>query len=210
LSTEGRTIVKFCGMTSVDDVDAGVAAGADALGVILTESPRRISLDAARRLKEAIPANITLVAVVADPPPDLVQEVRELGAVPQFHGDELPSAQPPYIKTFHVDAGRPFDSTAFEELAAAHPGATLLVDSRAGATIGGTGIAFDWSPLREVARRRRIIVSGGLHAGNVAECIRTVRPYGVDVRSGIESDGMKDRAKMDAFVAAVREADASA
>jgi phosphoribosylanthranilate isomerase len=204
-----RTRIKFCGLTSVAELEAAVAAGADAAGVILAESPRRVTLERARELSEAVPAFVSLVGVVADQPAE-ARALRELGAVPQLHGDEPPGERLPYIKTFHLEAGGPFDPAAFERFAARYPGATLLVDTASGAKRGGTGIAFDWNVLRAFTPRRRIIVSGGLTPQNVGACIRAIRPYGVDARSGIETGDAKDRVKMDAFVRAVREADASA
>ncbi len=210
-----RTWIKFCGLGGADDVEPAIAAGADAVGIILAPSPRRVTLGDAAAIARAVPASVELFAVVVDPEEADVSELRALGAQPQFHGDEGPefceaTASGPYLKAFHVPAGTAPDEAAVDALAARYPRATLLVDSTAGGLRGGTGLPFRWETLRGVASRRRIVVSGGLTPENVGDLVRSVRPFGVDVRSGIETGGRKDVEKMHAFVRAVREADAQA
>ena len=112
------------------------------------------------------------------------------------------------IKTIHV-AQDATDSAAVERAGNEHPRAILLFDTIAGGQSGGTGITFPWRTIAPIARERQVIVGGGLTPQNVSNCVRTIRPFGVDVRSGIETDGRKDLSKMRAFVQAVKETDAS-
>lgn len=210
-----RTRIKFCGITSPQEAALAVDAGADAIGVILKEtSPRFVSLEQAHAVVRSLPAFIQCLAVVGDPDERTLAGIGAMGAVPQFHGDEPPDvcerAAGPYVKAFHVDAQTEPDPSAIEAFAKRYLRATLLFDSQAGGRRGGTGRVFLWDPLRETAARRRIIVSGGLTPQNVGDCIRAVRPYAVDVRSGIETGDRKDPEKMRAFVRAVKEADAQA
>ncbi len=210
-----RTRIKFCGCTSAADVDAAVRCGVDAVGVIFAPaSARRVSLAAARAIARTAPALVELVGVFVDPDAEHVREAVSLGYVPQFHGDESARdcehfAAGRYIKVFHVtpDAAGASGAAAFERAAVAHTRATWMLDTSLDGRRGGTGRSFDWDVARDIASGRRVIVSGGLTPGNVGACIRRVRPYGVDVRSGIEAGGVKDLEKMRAFVRAVKEAD---
>ncbi|MFN2461016.1 MAG: N-(5'-phosphoribosyl)anthranilate isomerase [Candidatus Velthaea sp.] len=209
-----RTRIKFCGCTSVRDASLGVDTGADAIGVIFAQSsPRRVSMETARDVAEAMPAYVQLVAVFVEPTATLVDEALKLGFVPQFSGRELwqtteAFAAGPYVKVYHVPPGAPPSATEFEAFARGYHRATWMFEPKVSGMDGGTGRTFAWDSARQLAGNRRIIISGGLTPDNVADCIRAVRPYGVDVRSGIESNGVKDPAKMRAFVRAVKEADA--
>ncbi len=210
-----RTRIKFCGITSPAEAQQAIEAGADAIGVIAAPSPRRVDLRDAVSIALATPAFVDLFAVFVDPDAQTAQPFMEIGARAQFHGSELPElcerlARGPYLKAFHFDAGTAADSEKLDYVAGRYTRGTLLVDSRVGNKLGGTGVPVAWEPLRAVASRRRIVVSGGLTPENVGECVRTVRPFAVDVRSGIETGGAKDVEKMRAFVHAVREADAQA
>lgn len=210
-----QTRVKICGCTSAADVAIAVDAGADAVGVILAErSERRVSLDRFRDIAQSVPALTTLVAVFVDPPESLVDEALKVGAIPQFHGDEPAEAceafaAGPYIKAFHVETRRAYHSNDLAERARAFEHATWLFDTAGSdGRSGGKGQIFDWEIARRLAAGRRFIVSGGLTPENVGVCVREVRPYAVDVRSGVETNGMKDPDKVRAFVRAVRDADA--
>ena len=191
-------------------------AGADAVGLIFApESNRRISLAEARALVRALPAYVTPVAVFVDPRPDEVAAIEALGAMAQFSGDESPERVASltgrrHIKALHFDQGASYGPEDAERLAAAYPDADIMFDSRVGAKHGGTGTTFAWDAVAGLARRRPLIVSGGLTPANVAACVRAVRPFAVDVRSGVETNGIKDPAKVRAFVRAVRETDAEA
>ena len=208
-----RTRVKICGCTSVDDAMLAVEAGADAVGVILSErSLRRAGLETLHAVAAALPALVTLVAVFTDPTGGLVDEALKVGAIPQFHGDEPAEAceafaPGPYLKAYHV---RPdADPAAFERFARPYEHATWLFDTAApDGRSGGTGRTFPWELAPLLAPGRRFVVSGGLTPDNVGACVRAVRPYAVDVRSGVETDGVKDPHKIREFLRAVREADA--
>jgi phosphoribosylanthranilate isomerase len=202
----------MCGCTSIADVESAVEAGADAVGIIFAESPRRVALADARALVQSVPPFIAVIAVLVNPDVAFVDDVRALGCGLQFSGDESPEfcaavAGERYVKTIHFERYLVHTAADAEAEAERYPDADLLFDSRAAGLYGGTGTTFDWSIVAGVAARRRVIMSGGLGPANVAACIESVRPFGVDVRSGVESNGVKDPAKMRAFVRAVRETD---
>ena len=193
-------------MTAVD-------AGADAVGVILSErSPRRVGLDRLHVIAAAVPAFVTLVAVFSDPTSGLVDEALKVGAIPQFHGHEPADAceafaPGPYLKAYHVGANA--DPETFARFARPYEHATWLFDAAGpGGVSGGTGRTFPWELAPRLAAGRRFVVSGGLTPENVGACVREVHPYAVDVRSGVETNGMKDARKVREFVRAVRDADA--
>jgi phosphoribosylanthranilate isomerase len=171
-----------------------------------------VSLANARAIVRSVPAFVAVVGVLVDPDETFVDDVLALGMVPQFSGDESPEfcadwANGRYVKAIHFATGTEYVPADAEAAAARYPDAALLFDSRAGALYGGTGRTFSWPLVEGIARRRRIIVSGGLVPENVGGAVRGVRPFGVDVRSGVETADHKDVKKMRAFVRAVREAD---
>lgn len=206
MTSAGRTRVKFCGMTSARDVALAVEAGADAVGVIVAESARRVPLEGLAEIAAAIPPLVARIGVMADQGEREAEALRVLGFTLQFSGDETPAdcaalaRGAPFIKVFQVDAAA---GVLDLERCAEYAGALWMFDSRAPGARGGTGTTFDWSVALPAARARRIIVSGGLTAENVGACVAAVRPYAVDVRSGIETAGKKDPAKMRAFVGSV-------
>jgi phosphoribosylanthranilate isomerase len=182
------------------------------VGVIFAESPRRVTLADARAIVRSVPTFVSVVGVLVNPGPALVAEILALGCVPQFSGDETPEfcaaiGNGRYVKALHFERGATHTVASAEAMAARYPDADLLFDSRDGALYGGTGTSFSWPLVEAIARRRRIIVSGGLVPENVAAAVASVRPFAVDVRSGVERDGVKDQSKMRAFVRAVRETD---
>lgn len=199
--------IKFCGCATWSDVELAIETGADAFGMIFAPSPRRISLHAAAEIAARLPRSIEPVAVFVNPAESLVNEVTALlpHALLQFSGEESPEFVARYgeraIKVVHVDERE----ARVAERATRFPDATLLLDSGYGGLAGGTGRSFAWERAVPIAKRRRVVIAGGLTPENVGECIERVHPFGVDVRTGIESDGQKDRAKMRAFVRAVRE-----
>ncbi len=209
-----RTRIKFCGCTDLHDVMLAVETGADAIGMIFAPSTRRITESAARHIAEHLPPFITPVGVFVDPTREQIARAREIfpDLVVQLHGDESPSfvssIDGKVIKTIHVPPDAT-DSNAIELAANQHPRAILLFDTVANGQLGGTGVTFPWKMIAAIARERQVIVGGGLHPENVPACVRAVRPFGVDVRSGIETDGRKDAKKMRAFVQAVKESDAA-
>ena len=206
----------MCGFTSTRDAQLAVDAGVDAIGFIFAkESPRAITLEVAREIADAMPVFVQLVAVFVEPTQEDVSEALRAGFIVQFSGRELwqtteAFAAGPYVKTYHVDAAAPPMPSEFEAFARGYNHATWMFETKAESVAGGSGKTFPWALARFLAGNRRIVISGGLHAENVADCIHAVRPFGVDVRSGIETDGVKDQEKMHAFVRAVKEADAKA
>ncbi len=199
----------MCGCTSAADAALAIEAGADAIGVIFAPSPRRITVRDAQTIAAEIPPYVSVVGVFVDP--SLDELIVATSAIPrmqvQFSGHESPElcrrAGVPYLKVFHVDpAGE------WERDVDAYDGVAML--DTASDVAGGSGRTFAWERARSLARRRATIVAGGLTPENVADCVRTVRPFAVDVRSGVERSGRKDPEKMRAFVRAVREADAEA
>ena len=198
--------VKFCGCESWADVELAMEAGADAFGMIFAPSPRRISFESAEQIARHALASIEPVAVFVNPEESLVNQVRTLfpNARLQFSGDEPPDFVAKYgeraIKAVHIDP----HATLVAERAARFPEATLLLDSRQDGLAGGTGTSFPWEHAIPLAAQRRVVVAGGLTPENVAECVARVRPFGVDVRNGIETNDRKDLAKMREFVRAVR------
>lgn len=207
-----RTRIKFCGLTRAPDVEAAVALGVDYIGLVLASgSPRAVSIaqaaELARIAREAGPATPAIVLLLRDTGHDEV--VRAIEAVApdllQFHGSEEPGACTrhglPYWKAVGMAGGGPWSDDVHPEAAA------LLLDAHEPGGAGGTGHRFDWTQWPRSARA--LVLAGGLAPDNVARAIGATRPFAVDVSSGIESaPGIKDSARMAAFVAAVRAADA--
>lgn len=198
----------------MNDAMMAVETGADAIGMIFAPSPRRITASAAKHIAEQLPPFITPVGVFVDPSRDDIARARDIfpDLVIQLHGSEPPSfvssLDGKVIKTIHV-APDETDAGAVERAGNEHPRAILLYDTAVNGQRGGTGVSFPWRTISPLARLRQVVVGGGLTPENVSACIRAVRPFGVDVRSGIETEGRKDLMKMRAFVQAVRETDAS-
>ena len=204
-----RTRVKICGMTRAEDIRAAARAGADAIGLVFyPPSPRFLSLDRARQLAGEVPAFVSTVALFVNPSATEVFQVLERvrPSMLQFHGEETPAfcAQfgLPWIKACRV---RP-EVNLLEYLRPFSGAAGWLLDSHV-EEYGGVGESFDWS-LVPAESSHPIILSGGLTRDNVRSAVRRVRPWAVDVSSGVESaKGIKDAAKIAAFVAEVRNAD---
>ena len=181
--------------------------------MILAPSPARVTLADVRAFVRAVPGYVVPVAVFVRPAASDVATALELGCVVQFSGDETPefcaaTAGSRFIKALHFLAGETYQPADAEAMAAAFPTADVMFDSKVDAKFGGTGTLGPWDVLAPLAQRRRVIVSGGLTPQNVGACVRRVRPFGVDVRTGVETGGVKDMHKVRAFVRAVRESDA--
>lgn len=206
------TRIKCCGMTRVEDALLAARLGADAIGLVFTaRSRRQVSPDVARTVRRALPPFVSCVALFMDDEAAFVAEV--VAAVQpdllQFHGAERDDwcAQfgRPWLKAVAMGEG----VAALPRLHA-HPGAAgLLLDGHGLGEAGGSGKAFDWSLMpRDLVQP--LILAGGLDAANVGAAIRMARPWAVDVASGVESaPGIKDPARLAAFIDAVRRADAS-
>ena len=195
--------LKICGLTNEGDAAHAAAAGATALGVVFApSSPRCITPDRARDIVEGVPAGVPVVGVFVNAPlEEIVAVVAHTGIrIVQLHGDEperyAAVLKMPLLRAAGVDAALD-----------AWPTATLLLDAVSGAERGGTGRRVDWERAAAIARQRKTVLAGGLTADNVAEAIATVRPFGVDVSSGVEaSPGRKDRDKVSRFLEAARKA----
>ena len=204
------TAIKICGLTSVDEALAAAHCGIHAIGMVAyPRSPRFIPNDLAGRIAVALPPFVTSVVLMVDPTIDeverLIEHVRP--DLLQFHGDEPPDFcgrfSVPYIKALRV---RP--ETDLLQYARDYSGAKgLLVDAYVEGTHGGTGASFDWNLIpRELPLP--VILAGGLNPQNVTEAIKCVRPWAVDVSSGVEvAKGKKDAALIAAFVRGVKDAD---
>jgi phosphoribosylanthranilate isomerase len=206
-----RTWVKFCGCTSLDDVALAAQAGADAFGMIFAPSARQITWEAAESIALHLPEfDLEAVAVVVDPTQGELTEINELfpHARLQFSGSEPADLVSVYaersIKAIHIDGSEdPDDITSACRL---YPRARILFDTKTEGLAGGSGTPFPWRSVAAVAAEREVVIAGGLTSENVGKCVADLRPHGVDVRSGVESDGRKDAGKMREFVRVVREA----
>lgn len=205
----GRTGVKVCGFTREEDVWAAVHAGVDALGFnFYPQSRRAVQLEEVAVWVARLPEDVGRVAVVVQPDEILLRALRESGLFHalQFHGGEDPATCAQWGGNFYVKARAVSDENSAEE-ARQDPAPCLLLDAHAPGVFGGTGRVIDWSLAARVVRQagRPVVLSGGLQPDNVGEAVAAVRPVAVDTASGVESaPGLKDAAKMQAFVASVR------
>ena len=204
-----RTRIKICGLTRAQDVRAAVDGGADAIGfVFYPPSPRAVSIEHAAELVALLPPFVTSVGLFVNPAPGEVDAVLE--RVPlqllQFHGDEAEAECARYGRPW-IKAARMRPGVDLLEFAVSHPRASgILVDAFVDG-YGGGGKTFDWT-LIPAGFARPLVLSGGLDADNVVDAVRRVRPWAVDVSSGVESaKGIKDAEKIAAFIAGVRHAD---
>jgi phosphoribosylanthranilate isomerase len=219
------TWVKICGTTNLADAEAAVAAGADALGFIFAESPRRIAPADARAIIERLPSGVEKIGVFVDEDFERVWQIVDQSGLTgvQLHGHETPRGvrrmlefrsvdrpfepQPKIFKAIPV-GGDPYAGSRYvnggEQMLAG-----VLLDTGGGSAPGGTGVAFDWKKNEEfvyqLGQRFRLILAGGLDPRNVGEAIATLHPWGVDVVSGVEREpGKKDPEKVKAFVKAAK------
>ncbi len=201
--------IKVCGVRSPEDAIACVEAGVDTLGLnFWPGTPRCVDVATATRIVEAVAGRAGVVAVFVDAAEDAVRAVRDATGIEwvQLHGREPPALVeallPRAYKAVRVGKG------SVRETARSYPGERILLDAAVpGAMPGGTGHAFDWALAAEIAHERPLVLAGGRHPGNVGDAIRAVRPFQVDVASGVErSPGVKDLAAVRAFVDAVRDA----
>lgn len=200
-------IVKICGITNSADARVAAEAGADALGFVFWEkSPRSVSLETAASIVRTLPPHIVKVGVFVNPPEELVlNAIARCGiSLLQFHGDESPG----YCLQFGVLSMKAFrirDKASLQPLPDYETHAWLL-DAYAPGMPGGTGERFNWDLAVEARHLGRpIFLAGGLTAENVAQAVAQVRPYGVDVSSGVEAvPGRKDHAKVRAFISAAK------
>lgn len=197
--------VKICGITSLEDARHAVASGASALGFILwPRSPRYVTPEQVRTIVDGLPAGTQAIGVFVDEPPDAVRRAAEIGGLSavQLNDASAPAAAEqiglPVLKVVTLADADAVMSEWPEDV-------TLLLDAHDPVRRGGTGQTVDWDAAAAIARRRRLVLAGGLTPANVADAVARVRPYGVDVSSGVEaSPGVKDPAKVKEFVQRAR------
>ncbi len=218
------TWVKICGTTNLEDARAAVEAGADAVGFVFAESPRRIAPEAAAKIVRELPPQVEKAGVFVGHPAARIREIVEqvgLTAL-QLHGDDQDLARAEAILPWAHERGlRIIVAVSMLETAGigverpqpgAHHRRAMLLDSMTPSLRGGSGVTWDWKQLAPFVDAIRgavdVIVAGGLKSENVQEAIRVLHPWGVDVVSGVErAPGKKDHEKVRAFVAAVRAAE---
>lgn len=204
-----KTRIKICGITRQEDLNMAVQAGADAIGLVFfPPSPRYVDLDTAGALARAVPPFVSVVGLFVNADPAVVRAT--LAAVPihllQFHGEEdeayCRQFDRPYVKAARVRPGMDL-----LQYAAAYPSAQAILLDAFVDGYGGGGKVFDWALIPD-SLARAVVLSGGLDADNVGAAVRRLRPAAVDVSSGVEmAKGIKDSARVAAFMAAVRAAD---
>jgi len=213
------TRVKICGITEESHALAAVGAGADFIGLVFAPSSRRITPAKAYEIASAVKKNSNttkVVGIFVNAPQSMVNKVADFCGLDwiQLSGDEsweyCRDVIKPIIKAIPVEQQSPEEIyaklSAGGKLLSTQRFITLL-DSQANGKYGGTGLTFDWEIAQQVARRFPVIIAGGLNSENVAQAIELVAPWGVDVSSGVEVDGIKSPAKIRAFIEAVRRTD---
>jgi phosphoribosylanthranilate isomerase len=202
------TWIKICGMTDIEDAKKAASLGVDALGFIFATSVRKIEPDRARKIILALPKTLLKVGVFVNEDSEEVLRMAEycgLNAL-QFHGKESPGYCQkffhPVFKTIHIK-----DLESLKDIEQYHD-VSILLDTYSPVQMGGTGTPFPWEIALKAKEKRNFVLSGGLSPGNVGEAIKKVRPWGVDVCSGVEArPGKKDQSKMAEFIKEVRKAD---
>ncbi len=205
-----RTRVKICGFTQVEDAVAAAKLGVDAIGLVFyPPSPRNVSIEQAISIVNALPAFVTVVALFVDEQEAQIREVLSKVSVDciQFHGDETAEAcrlyNKPYMKAIRMKPGLDVMATAEQYKDAS----ALLLDAYHPGIKGGSGSQFDWDLIPEDCTLP-VILAGGLQVDNATQAVQSVKPYALDVSSGVESSkGIKDVAKMAAFIQAINEGD---
>ena len=203
------TLVKICGITNAEDARVAADAGADAIGLVFAESPRRVNVEEARTISLVLPENILRVGVFVDEEPaEILRISREVGLdLAQLHGDETPETVTAVrrggVKV--MKALRVRDAVYLEVLD--RYGADLiLLDAHSERARGGTGQRFDWEAAKSSTGRDNIVVSGGLGPENVREAVEFFEPYGVDASSSLEDEpGRKNGERVRRFVLAARD-----
>jgi phosphoribosylanthranilate isomerase len=202
--------IKICGITNVDDAQASVGFGADAIGfVFYDKSPRAVSPGTAKNIIAALPPFVSAVGVFVD---ETIERIREIITftginIVQLHGSESPDFCAGLSGRF-IKAIRVKDMDDLQMLQQYHDASAFLLDTYSPESYGGTGRAFNWDIAVEAKKFGRIILAGGLNPDNIEEAVRTVRPYAVDVSSGVEGPekGKKDHGKLRLFIGRARNA----
>lgn len=199
------TFVKICGLSTPEHVEAAVQSGAAMIGFVFANSKRRVSVELAQQLAALIPSDVKKVGVFVNSDADTIQHI--YNSVPldyvQYHGDEtnefIQSVGLPAIKAFSIHSEQDAQQTASYDVD------YYLCDTPGTDFRGGSGHTFDWSLLQGSGiDSSKLIVAGGLHAGNVIQAITTTHAVGVDVSSGVERDGVKDSTLITQFISTVK------
>lgn len=218
-SRPAPVFVKICGLRDVASAQVAVDSAADALGFILAKSRRQIMPHAIRDIRHRLTTRVgempPLVGVVVNPTPDEIAPIvaeSEIDMI-QLSGDQTPdilaNIDVPVIKALRFPSGMPPDNALREVsswLDGPNPAQHIIVEGHADGSYGGTGTRAEWTLVAEVAKRYPVILAGGLDPDNVAGAVSDVRPFGVDVSSGIETDGVKNHDKIRRFVGSARHA----
>ncbi|WP_199286609.1 phosphoribosylanthranilate isomerase [Paraliobacillus zengyii] len=198
-------LAKICGITTIEAGLQAAAAGADFIGFVFAKSKRQVTKQQARLIAEKLPDNVKKVGVFVNEELATIQDVAKTVGLDyvQLHGDESAAfckeVNYPVIKAFQIR-----DQADVEQLVG-YQCAYFLLDSPAGKYRGGNGETFNWSLVKDIpAIEGKVLLAGGLHAGNVAEAIEEVNPTGIDVSSGVETNGAKDNEKIKAFIHEVK------
>ena len=204
----GVVRVKICGITNLADASAAEDAGADALGFVFADSPRRVSVLQAERITRSLGPWIAKVGVFVNRSPAAIERVmKRCGLdIVQLHGDEGPeTARALRAKGYRVVKALRVDAALDVKACKAYPADAFLLDTALPGIYGGTGKKFDWKLLRKGLLSKPVIVSGGLRPGNVGRLLRDYTPYGVDVSSGVEvRPGKKDARSVRVFIQNVK------
>lgn len=199
----------MCGITNIEDALAAQALGADAIGLVFAKSPRRVEKEQGREIAQALPPFVHLVGVFLDEEKRVVEDIADFCrlTVLQFHGAESPEYCAGFgrcvIKAFHISQREDIeDLKPYQGKVSA-----FLLDTYHPVLAGGTGQIFDWTMAKEAGKIGPIILAGGLNPDNIEAAIRAVKPYAVDVSSGVEmSPGKKDHDKMRLFIERAQQA----
>jgi phosphoribosylanthranilate isomerase len=201
--------IKVCGITNIEDALAAQALGADAIGMVFAESPRRVEKEQAREIVQALPPFVHLIGVFVDEEKSVIEDIADFCrlTVLQFHGSESPE----YCAGFGRLVIKAFRISQREDIERLKPYqgkvSAFLLDTYHPVFAGGTGQAFDWDMAKEAGKIGPIILAGGLNPDNIEAAIRAVKPYAVDVSSGVEmTPGKKDHDKMRLFIERAQQA----
>ncbi|WP_227766803.1 phosphoribosylanthranilate isomerase [Zhaonella formicivorans] len=201
------TFLKICGIASLEHAQTAVSCGANALGFVFALSKRQITPDLARKICSLLPETVYKVGVFVNCPRDEVKSILTYAGLTalQFHGDEPPE----YCAIWRVPVWKGFRIQSGEDLLQLQDFAVdaYLLDASSPGSYGGTGKTCDWTLAKmAVQQGYKVILAGGLHPGNVEQAVQVVRPYGVDVSSGVETNGVKDPVLIQQFIKKVRAA----
>ncbi|TMU86911.1 phosphoribosylanthranilate isomerase [Bacillus sp. BHET2] len=198
------TKVKICGIRREEEAEWAVEAGADAVGFVFADSKRRIDVETAAKISALLPAHVLKIGVFVNESKENLTEIYKTVNLDyvQLHGDEsvtfCQGLDLPFIKAISIKEKEDINGSLH------YPGEMILLDSGKGPHRGGNGTTFNWDYAEALTHPHHLILAGGLNPENVREAIKKVRPYMVDVSSGVEIAGKKDRLKIESFISEVK------